>query len=106
MYPSGAINAFSIAQIFSSVVLCLLYYGFFHWYIRKLNDTKKKQIQEAKKNVPICDKEKNIFQDMQDFNFKSVLDFFPGFMENLVSIQLNITRLTIYSNLCATITGC
>lgn len=99
MHPSGAINAFSIAQIFSSVVLCLLYYGFFYWYIRKLNETKKTQMQEAKKNVLVNDKEKNIFSDMQDFHFKSVLDFFPGFMENLVSILLNMTRLTIYSGL-------
>lgn len=61
-YPGEAIHAFSIAQISSVVILCLLYYGFFYWYIKKLNYSKPK--------------------DMTDFRFTSVKDFFPGVMSN------------------------
>ncbi|XP_017786154.1 PREDICTED: protein RFT1 homolog [Nicrophorus vespilloides] len=56
-----AINAFSIAQLLSSLILFALYYGFFYWYIEK------------KKTSPKSD----LFKDMNDFKFESIRDFFP-----------------------------
>ncbi|XP_056649138.1 protein RFT1 homolog [Diorhabda sublineata] len=73
--PEYPINAFSIAQIVSSVILCLSYYGFFLWYIPALN--KVKEIKKKEKNA-----EKNIFSDMSDFPFTSFIQLFPGIMEN------------------------
>lgn len=78
-YPNQAIDAFSFAQISSSVVLCFAYYGFFLWYISNLNI--KKQIHSKEKSELI---EKTIFSDMEDFPFTSVLEFLPGVMENEV----------------------
>lgn len=77
LYPKEAINAFSLAQVFSAVLLCCLYYGFFAWYIAKLN--KIKEQDERKESVD------PLFQDMNDFPFRSVLNFFPGFMFNEVA---------------------
>ncbi|CAG9774054.1 unnamed protein product [Ceutorhynchus assimilis] len=80
-YPSEAINAFSIAQVVSAVLLCVLYYGFFAWYIPKLN-------QEGQKGA--------LFADMGDFPFRSLLNFFPGFMFNEdEKINKNLLLLTI-----------
>lgn len=80
LYPREAINAFSLAQVFSAVLLCCLYYSFFAWYIAKLNKIKEQDHDERKKSVD------PLFQDMNDFPFRSVLNFFPGFMFNEVSI--------------------
>ncbi|RZC41890.1 RFT1 -like protein [Asbolus verrucosus] len=71
-HPSGAINAFSIAQVTSAVVLCLLYYGFFFWYIAKLNVIKSSGGRGHKA----------LFSDMNDFPFSSITEFFPGVMGN------------------------
>ncbi|KAJ8931836.1 hypothetical protein NQ314_015233 [Rhamnusium bicolor] len=73
-HPSGAINAFSIAQIVSSIILCCLYYGFFCWYIPILN--------RIKANDKVKESKKTIFSDMGDFPFTSIWDFFPGIMDN------------------------
>ncbi|XP_018326501.1 protein RFT1 homolog [Agrilus planipennis] len=133
-YPNSPLNAFSLAQLFSSLAFTLLYYGFFYWYIKKLNVYKK---ENGKKEVTSDDEEEDIkekdnclisncnnenkgnpennkleaktfldgkslieeenlidsrikkdlpksalFNDMHDFPFTSILDFFPGFMEN------------------------
>lgn len=75
-YPEGPINAFSLAQILSSVILCSLYYGFFTWYIPRLNTIKEENNDEKSKKHSI------MFADMNDFPFRSVLNFFPGFMFN------------------------
>ncbi|KAJ8979864.1 hypothetical protein NQ317_016048 [Molorchus minor] len=75
LYPNGAINAFSIAQIVSSVILSCLYYGFFYWYIPILNKIKSDQNSKQQN-------ENRIFSDMGDFPFTSVWDFFPGIMDN------------------------
>jgi oligosaccharide translocation protein RFT1 len=71
--PNEAINAFSVAQIASAVILCFLYYGFFFWYIDRLNVIKSGKTSGAKKTI---------FSDMNDFPFTSINDFFPGVMEN------------------------
>lgn len=88
-YPSSAINAFSFAQITSSLLCCLLYYGFFWWYIKKLNNLRniEKKLLKENSKASLIDSSK-IFADMHDFNFKSVLDFLPGHMENKVSKRL------------------
>ncbi|EFA07754.1 Protein RFT1 homolog-like Protein [Tribolium castaneum] len=70
-HPNDAINAFSIAQLGSAVILCLSYYGFFFWYIRRLNLVKKGTTVKS-----------SLFTDMNDFPFSSIMEFFPGIMEN------------------------
>lgn len=77
-YPDNAITAFSLAQIFSAIILSLLYYGFFTWYIYKLN-----QIRAMEDNTEITQTQ-SMFSDMNDFPFRSILHFFPGFMFNEV----------------------
>lgn len=79
-HPNEAINAFSIAQIVSAVILCCSYYVFFYWYIPNLNEFKS---QTNDKEV-----KKTIFSDMGDFPFNSVWDFFPGVMDNEVILSL------------------
>ncbi|CAH1970856.1 unnamed protein product [Acanthoscelides obtectus] len=69
--PSFALNAFSIAQVASSIILLLLYVGFFVWYISALNEFKKKELSKHA-----------MFSDMTDFPFTSVKDFLPGVMAN------------------------
>ncbi|XP_044760485.1 protein RFT1 homolog [Coccinella septempunctata] len=69
--PNTAIGAFSIAQIVSALVLCLSYFVFFAWYIPELKMNNKKEQTNSK-----------LFNDMKDFPFESVLDFFPGVMKN------------------------
>lgn len=88
-YPNQAIDAFSLAQIASSVILCLSYYGFFLWYISTLNIKKQENSKEKTKIV-----KKTIFSDMEDFPFTSVFDFLPGIMENEV---WTILKYNIYS---------
>lgn len=78
-HPNEAIDAFSIAQIASSVILFFSYYGFFIWYIPTLNI--KKQENSKGKNRTV---KKTIFSDMEDFPFTSLYDFLPGNMENEV----------------------
>ncbi|KAF2903410.1 hypothetical protein ILUMI_02788 [Ignelater luminosus] len=82
--PDQAINAFSLAQILSSIVYCLSHYLFFYWYIYNLNKVKEqnKKTSKDQNNSIIKDNKKTMFSDMQDFPFTSILDFFPGFMEN------------------------
>ncbi|KAL1494506.1 hypothetical protein ABEB36_010093 [Hypothenemus hampei] len=85
-YPSEAINAFSLAQILSAVLLCALYYGFFAWYIKRLNEIKE---QENEVTSPL-------FADMLDFPFRSILNFFPGFMFNEEEpLNKNLLVLTV-----------
>lgn len=78
-YPSQAIDAFSIAQIASSVILFISYYGFFLWYIVALNV--KRQEKPAKSKTT---QHKTMFSDMEDFPFTSITDFLPGYMDNEV----------------------
>lgn len=78
-HPNEAINAFSIAQIVSAVILCCCYYGFFYWYIPVLNGIKSQSNDKEK------EAKKTIFSDMGDFPFNSVWDFFPGIMDNEVT---------------------
>ncbi|CAH0564096.1 unnamed protein product [Brassicogethes aeneus] len=75
-YPSSAINAFSIAQIISAVILCGLNYGFFNWYINNLNVIRDKKNDNKMK-------EDGLYKDMNDFPFSSIFDFFPGIMDNI-----------------------
>nr|XP_022903467.1 protein RFT1 homolog [Onthophagus taurus] len=87
--PENAIHAFSIAQVSSSLLLCLLYYEFFYYYIKKFNNIKVKDDFKS-------DMEKRLFGDMQDFKFKSILDFIPGFMSNNDKpLNKKLTILTI-----------
>ncbi|XP_030751272.1 protein RFT1 homolog [Sitophilus oryzae] len=90
-YPNNAITAFSLAQIFSAVILCGLYYGFFTWYILKLNEIKALDGDDKKTSH-----NGTLFADMSDFPFRSILNFFPGFMFNEdESINRKLLVLTV-----------
>ncbi|KAG5899779.1 hypothetical protein JTB14_006114 [Gonioctena quinquepunctata] len=71
--PSHAINAFSIAQIASSVIFIFLYFGFFLWYIQGLNRFRKEDTNGNNNDM---------FLNMEDFPFTSVGNFLPGTMSN------------------------
>ncbi|XP_011198497.2 protein RFT1 homolog isoform X1 [Bactrocera dorsalis] len=58
-----AINAFAIAQLMSTATIIFGNYGFFYFYIRRLNQHKGQS-------------------DMKDFPFKKLTEFFPGVMKN------------------------
>lgn len=75
---SHAIDAFSKAQISSAVLLCILYYSFFYFYIPELNCVRKTKENHEKTSVLY----RYLFNDMSDFPFTSIYDFFPGIMEN------------------------
>lgn len=64
---SVAINAFAIAQLMSTATIIIGNYGFFYFYIRRLNQNKKQN-------------------DMKDFPFTKLSEFFPGVMKNEVSM--------------------
>ncbi|KAF5289728.1 hypothetical protein FQA39_LY03645 [Lamprigera yunnana] len=83
--PGYAIDAFSNAQIISSLIFCLSHYGFFWWYINRLSKTKSEDIREG-----------SMFSDMRDFPFTRLLDFFPGFMANQGPLlDIGLCNLTI-----------
>lgn len=79
--PKQAINAFSIAQISSAVLYCVLYYAYFTWYIHKFN--KKRLISKRGEYVRDLRDLKARDDVMYDFPFTSILEMFPGFMENV-----------------------
>lgn len=86
-HPSEAINAFSIAQIASSVLFCCFYYGYFTWYIYKLNNLR---------NNDVYIEPDSKYADMQDFKFKSIMDFLPGFIPNEVISKLLLKHKVIF----------
>lgn len=55
----------------------MLYYGFFYFYIPELN--RIKMMKEKPQNNTLIYK---LYDDMGDFPFTSIYDFFPGIMEN------------------------
>ncbi|XP_045477390.1 protein RFT1 homolog isoform X1 [Harmonia axyridis] len=69
--PYSAIGAFAIAQIISAIILGISYFVFFAWYIPNLKMHNKKEQTNSQ-----------LFDDMKDFPFRSILDFFPGMMKN------------------------
>ncbi|CAG9831651.1 unnamed protein product [Diabrotica balteata] len=79
--PDYPLNAFSLAQIISGVILCLAYYCFFIWYIPALNKAKERKQQESKDKND-SKEAKTIFSDMADFPFTSFWQLFPGIMDN------------------------
>ncbi|XP_017493994.1 PREDICTED: protein RFT1 homolog [Rhagoletis zephyria] len=72
---SAAINAFALAQLVSTATIILGNYGFFYFYIRRFN--------EGQERRDIYSKQEFIKNgDGNDFPFKKITDFLPGFMEN------------------------
>ncbi|XP_011179901.1 protein RFT1 homolog isoform X1 [Zeugodacus cucurbitae] len=67
---SVAINAFAIAQLMSTATIIFGNYGFFYFYIRRLNQQKQQLDKKSTSN------------DMQDFPFTKISEFFPGVMKN------------------------
>lgn len=80
-----AIYAFGIAQFTSCLTIIVGNYGFFHFYIKRL----QRYRDALKKNDD--DKEKTIerfgphYENMNDFPFTSILDMVPGVLKNPVS---------------------
>lgn len=95
--PQRPINAFSIAQLVSSVILCLAYYCFFFWYIRALNNVKA--IEKKKQNTQNEKKVKTIFSDMNDFPITSFWQLFPGIMDNEVFFLYFFKLKSFYINI-------
>ncbi|KAB0793628.1 hypothetical protein PPYR_13248 [Photinus pyralis] len=81
-YPQYAIHAFSTAQVVSSIIYCVIHYGFFYWYIKEL----PKHVKD----------EKGIFSNMLDFPFKSILNLFPCGMKNEEGVvDMQLCKLTV-----------
>lgn len=61
----------------------MLYYAYFTWYIHKLN--KRRLLLKAREDNSFGGdaKAKDIFADMHDFPFKSIVEMFPGCMYNV-----------------------
>lgn len=75
---NNALAAFAFAQVSSSILFCLMYYIFFWWYIRQFNYVQSllKKDKDDVRQMP------KMFTRMQDFKFKSVMEFLPGRMDN------------------------
>ncbi|XP_013165072.1 PREDICTED: protein RFT1 homolog [Papilio xuthus] len=86
---SMALIAFSVAQVGSIGVIVLSYYIFFYWYIRN----KPLYAKGALKSKLIPEKVmKGLFDNMDDFTYTSLKDFFPkyeGSFNSLLNKKLN-----------------
>lgn len=75
---SVAINAFAIAQLMSAATIILGNYGFFYFYIWRINQNKEKEVKS--------NGNPNMIDSMNDFPFKKISDFLPGVLKNEVSL--------------------
>lgn len=107
---SNAIQSFALAQLVSVITLVVGYYGFYHFYIIQL----KKFRELPKKNDKTMTTEwsTKMYGNMDDFPFKSVLDFLPGVMLkkkvsifNLFAYLRNIRVLLLLFNTYRTISN-
>ncbi|KPJ08501.1 Protein RFT1-like [Papilio machaon] len=91
---SMALIAFSVAQVGSIGVIVLSYYVFFYWYIRN----KPLYAKGALKSKLVPDKVVNrLFDNMDDFTFTSLKDFFPkyeGPLNSLLNRKLNTLTIS------------
>ncbi|XP_004535099.1 protein RFT1 homolog [Ceratitis capitata] len=71
---SVAINAFAIAQLMSAATIILGNYGFFYFYIWRINQNKEKEVKS--------NGNPNMIDSMNDFPFKKISDFLPGVLKN------------------------
>ncbi|XP_013145071.1 PREDICTED: protein RFT1 homolog [Papilio polytes] len=86
---SLALIAFSVAQVGSIGVIVISYYVFFYWYIRN----KPLYAKGALKSKLVPEKVLNrLFDNMDDFTYTSLKDFFPkyeGSLNSLLNKKLN-----------------
>lgn len=86
---SLALIAFSVAQVGSIGVIVISYYVFFYWYIRN----KPLYAKGALKSKLVPEKVLNrLFDNMDDFTYTSLKDFFPryeGSWNSLLNKKLN-----------------
>ncbi|KAI8127956.1 RFT1-like protein [Lucilia cuprina] len=94
-----AIYAFAIAQLVSAFTILLSHYGFFAYYIKLFEDYKKsskdKKESDWKPKIPFVDA--SIFDNMQDFPFRSLKQFLPGVMinrESFFNSELQVLTLS------------
>ncbi|XP_014367392.2 protein RFT1 homolog [Papilio machaon] len=91
---SMALIAFSVAQVGSIGVIVLSYYVFFYWYIRN----KPLYAKGALKSKLVPEKVVNrLFDNMDDFTFTSLKDFFPkyeGSLNSLLNRKLNTLTIS------------
>ncbi|XP_061387129.1 protein RFT1 homolog [Musca vetustissima] len=71
-----AIEYFGYAQLASTATIFVGYYGFYLYYIGRL----MKFREENKKKDQVTTFNENMYGNMEDFPFKSVVDFLPGVM--------------------------
>lgn len=67
------------------MLYCILYYAYFTWYIHKLN-IKRRLLLKTKEDRSGGDGKRttnDVFADMHDFPFKSIVEMLPGFMRNV-----------------------
>lgn len=81
--PNQAIFAFSIAQIGSTITFIIGYYGYFYYYIRKLNKHRASKKRAEDNNDSTNDAKSNDLDDTIPFN--SISQMFPGVLNNSVS---------------------
>lgn len=86
LYKSeNALFAFSVAQLASTLFYTISHYIFFYWYIKKIDNDKKKF---KKYEIPINHENSDDNFD-NEFPFKSIFEFLPGYMNNRVIINLS-----------------
>lgn len=89
---SLALIAFSVAQVGSIAVIVVAYYLFFYWYIKCKPLYAKGALKS--KFVPNNILQK-LYSNMDDFNFISLLDFFPKYLGSLsTSFNKKLNTLT------------
>lgn len=90
---SLALIAFSVAQVGSVVVIVVAYYLFFYWYIKFKPLYAKNALKS--KFLPNSILE-TLYNNMDDFNFTSLLDFFPKYFGTIhASFNRKLSTLTL-----------
>jgi oligosaccharide translocation protein RFT1 len=96
MDKSIAIYAFGIAQLVSALTIIIGNYGFFYWYINRLNkyrQSKKNEEHTLVKQQMFA----SYFENMNDFPFQSIKEMVPGVMKNEGSFLNNELQTLILS---------
>ncbi|XP_021922938.1 protein RFT1 homolog isoform X2 [Zootermopsis nevadensis] len=96
--PHQAVVAFSVAQVLAACVYTVGHYVYFHYYITKL--MKKRAAQKmidsnGKPPVNLRFVRRDSIAEIEDeFPFESLMDFLPAKIEDQLSINYGLSRLT------------
>lgn len=94
MYDSSmALIAFSVAQMGSIATVVISYYVFFYWYIKNKPLHAKGALKSKFLTKNVLDK---LYENMDDFQFDSLKDFFPQWLGNVSeTFNKTLSALTI-----------